>query len=49
MFKKLTLSIVFQFFELNYFLTLRRKGGKEGGRKEVRGAEKGGDILGTCS
>lgn len=40
---------MFQFFELSYFLTLRRKEGREGGRKEVRGAVKGGDILGTCS
>lgn len=49
MFKKLTLSIVFQFFELNYFLTLRRKGGKEEGRKERSlGARKAGDILGTA-
>lgn len=46
MFKKLTLSIVFQFFELNYFLTLRRKGGKEEGRKEVWGHERQGTFWG---
>ena len=46
MFKKLTLSIVFQFFELNYFLTLRRKGGKEEGTKEVWGHERQGTFWG---
>ena len=46
MFKKLTLSIVFQFFELNYFLTLRRKGGMEGGRKDVSGWEWVGTFWG---
>ena len=48
MFKKLTLSIVFQFFELNYFLTLRRR---EGRRKEGKksGGTKGRGHFGDCS